>query len=140
MPAIRTILLLSLILSWGLLFGCRKTEWTKKEVVDWYSHLQSGTHSQLHYQGSDEKRHYFAMRSMDEWVFIRIHRGELTLPEEHPHASNSGGQFSFYDVNPARDFARVEEQKQPNKGGPANGSQPIRSETNRTSSAAGSRR
>ena len=91
----------------------RKTEWTKKEVVEWYSKSKNMIRPPwrgLFYRGSDSSKHYFLTRVMDDFVFFEISRTELSVPEEHPYSTASDAPMYYYRVDPKNDFVRVKEQ------------------------------
>jgi hypothetical protein len=111
----RLITVLALAVLAGCVLVSCKREWTKKEVVEWYASVEPHALGGLLYQGSDEKRHYFVVRSFDEWVFIQLSRSELTLEEEHPYSGASSSPFSYYAVSPADGFRKIVPAKQPIK-------------------------
>ena len=88
--------------------------WEVDELVEWHS-IWGGHSSPLYYLGSDDELHYFRIRSVDSWVHPRVERSELELPEVHPFApSTSDGVFpGYYAVDPAREFARIEDPPSP---------------------------
>lgn len=94
----------------------------------------------LGYRGSDTQRHHFIARVMDDWAFIQIKKEELKLDDERPFARTSSAPLTYYDVDPSRDFQKIEVKTKGEQEGAANGSQPIRAGTNSTSSADGFRR
>ena len=140
MRLLHLILIIGLVVVVGSLTSCRKTEWTKQEVVEWYAKNQSSVRGGLGYQGSDQQWHHFIARVFDEWVFIRMKKEELKLEDERPASKASNAPLAYYAVDPSRNFQKIGGKSQGEQDGAANGSQPIRSETNGTSSAAGSRR
>ncbi len=88
------------------LTSCRETEWTKKDVIEWYAKIGSSVRGGLGYQGSDEKYHHFIARVFDEWVFVQMKREELKLDDERPFSS---APLAFYAVDPSHDFQKIEE-------------------------------
>ena len=119
------------------LTACRTAPLNKQEAAGWYAQYASMVRW-VGYQGSDQQFHYYIARVMDDWNFIRITRDELVVGDERPYSTASSVPLYYYLVDPSGDYRKIE--KKGEQDGAANGSQPIRSETNRTSSAAGSRR
>lgn len=132
MLSLRLILIIGLVAVVVSLTSCRKTEWTKQEVIEWYAEYHSLIRGGLGYQGSDQRWHYFIARVFDEWVFIQMKKEELKLEDERPASSTSNASLAYYAVDPSRNFRKIEEESQDRQDGPSNGSQPIRSETHRT--------
>ena len=91
-----------------VLTGCRKSEWTKKEVVDWYESYKLGIRGGLGYKGSDQRHHHFIARSMDTWVFIKIKREDLTLSDERQLSRVSYDPTAHYAVDPSRGFEKMD--------------------------------
>jgi hypothetical protein len=89
-----------------------RSPWTRAEVKEWYvSWVQrpDGRGPGIGYRGSDTKFHYFMARSIDQWVFFRMSREEIKLPEEHPLVHVSTGPIvTYYWLDPARDFKKAE--------------------------------
>ncbi len=77
---------------------------------------------------------------MDDWVFFQIPKAELKLEDERPLLKTSGGSLAYYAVDPSRNFQKFESKTEGKPGGPAEGSQPPDSQTNRISGTNGSRR
>lgn len=99
----------------SLLLSCRKTEWTKQEVVEWYAQNGSAVRDGLLYRGSDQQWHYFIARVMDDWAFIQIKKEELKLEDERPYSQASSVTFSFYAVDPSQGFRKIKPKKEANQ-------------------------
>jgi hypothetical protein len=110
-----TVLVLGLAVACGLLSSCRKTEWTKQEVVEWYSQYEAAVRGGLLYRGSDETWHYFIARVMDDWAFIQIKKDELKLEDERVYSQASSAPFSYYAVDPSHDFQKIAVKKEANQ-------------------------
>ena len=110
-----TLLFLSLAVVCGLLSSCRKTEWTKQEVVDWYAQYGSAVRGGLLYRGSDQQWHYFIARVMDDWAFIQIKKEELKLEDERVYSQTSSAPFSYYAVDPSHGFQKITVKKEANQ-------------------------
>jgi hypothetical protein len=111
----------------------------KKEFDEWYARFGSDVHG-VRYQGSVEQSHYFVALIGTTWRSFRFDKDELKLAEERAVPTPLEGTNAFYAVDPGRHFQKIEIQRGGQPDGAANRSQPIRSETNPTPSAAGSRR
>jgi hypothetical protein len=94
--------------------------WTVQETKDWYKEYYVGQSaqprpftSQIYYRGSDDKFHHFISRSMDEWVFIKIKRDELTITDERPKWAASQGSsassIGYYPIDPLDNFKKIEQ-------------------------------
>lgn len=103
------VLILGLAVVGGMLSSCRKTEWTRQEVVEWYSQYGSMVRGGLLYRGSDRQWHYFIARVMDDWAFIQIKKEELRLGDERVYSQASAAPFSYYAVDPGHDFRKIEQ-------------------------------
>lgn len=91
--------------------SCRKTEWTKQEVVEWYAKYGTMVRGGLLYIGSDQQWHHFTARVMDDWAFIQIRKEELKLDDERTFSSASSAPLFFYAVNPSHDFRKMKRKK-----------------------------
>jgi hypothetical protein len=60
------------------------------------------------YQGSDDTKHYFIARVMDDWAFVRINRTDLDLKDIRPYPAPKK-QFYYYTVNPTNGFNKITE-------------------------------
>ncbi|HWA25495.1 MAG TPA: hypothetical protein VG734_07535 [Lacunisphaera sp.] len=109
------LLILGLAVVGGLLSSCRKTEWTKQEVVEWYAQYGSAVRGGLLYRGSDQQWHYFVARVMDDWAFIQIKKEELKIEDERVYSQASSAPFSFYAVDPSQGFRKIEQKKEANQ-------------------------
>lgn len=109
------VLLFGLVIAGGLLTSCRKTEWTKQEVVEWYAKAGPAVRGGLLYRGSDEQWHYFIARVMDEWAFIQIKKEELKLEDERTYSQASSAPFSYYSVDPSHEFQKMITKKEANQ-------------------------
>ena len=107
------VLLVGLVIVGGLLSSCRKTEWTKEEVIDWYAEYSSMVRGGLLYHGSDQQWHYFKARVMDDWAFIQIRKEELKMQDERVYSPTSNAPFSYYAVDPSREFQKKESNQSP---------------------------
>jgi hypothetical protein len=111
----------------------------------------------LHLKGGAPDGHYLPLLNAPPFSGIYLRPGQTAIVEVPllPHSGAWKTEFTFHRTSlPLFRFrssrasggwlvssAWIEPTTElPNHGGPANGSQPIRSETNRTSAAAGSRR
>ena len=140
MRSLHLLSILGLVAVVGGVTSCRKTEWTKQEVIEWNVNYGSMVRGGLGYQGSDQQWHHFFARVMDDWVFIQIKKADLKLDDERPFSRASSAPLAYYAVDPSRNFQKIETKGRGEPDGAANGSQPIRSETNQPPSAVGSRR
>ena len=99
----------------SMLTGCIVSHadslWTREAVVSWYAqhHKQIGF---VGYQGSDQTRHHFIARYMDDWVFIVIKKEELRLNDERPFSRAWSAQLYYYLVDPSRYFEVEERSRQ----------------------------
>ena len=139
MRSIQIISAVALLPAVGILTSCRTTPLNKQEAAGFYARYSSMVRW-VGYQGSDEHFHHFIARVMDHWNFIRIERGELAMTDERPFSKTSSAPLYYYLVDPSQNYQKIAGEGRCEPDGPANGSQPIRSETNTISSAAGSRR
>jgi hypothetical protein len=87
--------------------GCSTTPMNKQEAAEWYGSYHSMVRW-VGYQGSDHQFHFFIARVMDDWAFIRIKKGELTVPDERPYRGTSSSQLYYYLVDASRDYRKVE--------------------------------
>ncbi|MEJ2183060.1 MAG: hypothetical protein P8Y66_06015 [Nitrospirota bacterium] len=126
MRSLQLILIIGLVALVGSLTSCRKTEWTKQEVTQWYAKYHSAIRGGLGYQGSDRQWHYFIARVFDEWVFIRMKKEEVRLEDERPALRTSNAPLAYYAVDPSRNFRKIEGKSQGEQDGPASGPRPIR--------------
>ena len=117
MGALHLILFVWLSAVVAVFSTCRKTEWTKKEVIEWHERFGSRERGGLGYQGSDEQHHHFIARAVDSWVFIKVKRDELKMDDERPFSRASSAPLAHYAVDPARDFQKVEQKGDGMDGG-----------------------
>ena len=89
------------------LTACRTPPMNKQEAADWYAKYHSMVRW-VGYQGSDDHFHHFIARVMDDWAFIRVDRAELQMDDERPMAKGSSGPFSYYAVDPSRNFEKID--------------------------------
>jgi hypothetical protein len=89
------------------------------------------------YTGSDERYHYFAWNRGLRGGQLKVDRTQLTLSREFARGASKAFVKRTHD---GKIDVMVFTKTSSEPDGAANGSQPIRSETNRTSGAAGSRR
>jgi hypothetical protein len=89
----------------------RKTEWTVEETKQWVAKqkTQPTWYGTLLYQGSDTIHHHFISRVMDEWVFFKIKKTELTLSEEKLYSSTSSAPLGYYYVDATNNFIKTKE-------------------------------
>jgi hypothetical protein len=85
--------------------GCAKEVWHRQEVVDW-SEMWIRPPQQLRYCGSDAQWHYFLAHPIDDWVCMKVPRGEIKMPEELP--PTKAGTW-HYPVDPSHGFRRISE-------------------------------
>lgn len=95
--------------------------WTVQETKDWYQEYYVGQPVQprpfvspIYYRGTDDKFHYFISRYLDEWVYIKIKKDELTIADERPKSKifsggSSTSSFGYYPVDPHDNFKRIEQ-------------------------------
>lgn len=126
MRSLHLIFLTGIVAVVGSLTSCRKTEWTKQEVIEWYAKYGSMVGGGLGYQGSDQQRHHFIARVMDDWAFIQIKKEELKLDDERPLSRTSSAPLAYYAVDPSRNFQKIEVKTQGEQDGAARRGQPIR--------------
>ncbi len=60
----------------------------------------------LIYKGSDTQYHHFMRRMMDDFVFIKVNRTELTLPEVKPYSRTSSAPRCCYYIDVKAGFKR----------------------------------
>ncbi|MFA6288154.1 MAG: hypothetical protein WC661_12290 [Opitutaceae bacterium] len=110
------IIILAVLFTAGCVGPFKKSVWTRPELQEWYTRWvqrPDGKDAGIGYQGSDEKLHYFMARSMDSWIFIRVSRDQIEVPEVHLyHESFFGAPTVYYWLDPSKDFT---EKKAPNQ-------------------------
>ena len=99
--------LAALLLVMGCIPGCVATPLDKQEAEIWYAQYASMV-QWTGYQGSDQQFHYYIARVMDDWNWIRIRKGELTMDDERPYSRASGAPLYHYLVDPGRDYRKLE--------------------------------
>lgn len=105
---------LLLIAVCALLSGClspegwKKSQWTKTELVEWYTEYEPTTPglSKFGYAGSDANYHYFITRPIDSFLIPKVPRGELTIQDERKR-SDLGKRLYFYEVDPKQNFRKI---------------------------------
>ena len=111
MRLLNLILIIGLVAVVGSFTSCRKREWTKIEVIEWYAKYGSMVRGGLRYQGSDQQSHHFIARVMDDWTFIQIRKDELKVDDERPFSRPSSAPLAYYAVDPSRNFKKIEEKR-----------------------------
>ena len=97
------------------LCACGTREWSAADLRAWYADSCAEDETikrprkPLFYRGSDTTHHYFMCRPIDSWVFMKVPRGQISIPLEKPHIQNaSADPFpGYYAVDPLKGFQRL---------------------------------
>lgn len=89
----------------------RKTDYSVPEVKEWVEKYgnQSTWKGLLLYQGSDTATHHFISRWMDEWVWFKIKRSDLSVKDERQYRTTSSAPLGYYYVDAIKDFAKIKD-------------------------------
>jgi hypothetical protein len=98
-----------LVILIGVLFHLARSDsrpWTATQLREFYEDLESrpDLHGPLYYLGSDDRFHYFTIRSVDVSLWPRVPKDQIpldALPFLGPR------EKTYYEVDPSHGFRKV---------------------------------
>ena len=89
--------------------------WTANEIVDWHFKYVVDSpelYSAFYYRGSDDKHHYFSIRAIDRWIYMKVVKNGIAIIDQRPLSMYSSDTYlGYYAVDPQDEFKKIEDTK-----------------------------